>query len=176
MAAFNTLLSTLLQRRGRINRHGIVVATNGSGKTQAFGSLLSRVLLFSDAKATVEEAQGQRSAADLAWRLLSSAEKDTRLPSITTPVCGSTTIWGSGPVTAPDELTEASEVAEFCWLVAVDLLTRHMASGCYELGSLPPPRESSPCGVIRLSTPRIPRAPGRPVDLPVPSHMRALAA
>lgn len=175
-ATLNILHLAAIQLHGKLIRNGIVESTPGSGKTQSLGVLLRSALVFSDAKTALDEAQDQRATTDLAWRLLSSAEKDTRLPSITTPVSGSTTIWGAGLLPAPDELAEASEVVALFWLVAVDLLTEHLAPHHYELGSHPPPHGSSPCGVIGLSAPRVPRAPGGPADLPVPSHMCVLAA
>lgn len=174
-ATLKNLQLAAFQLHGKLIRHGIVEFPAGSGKSQVLGALLRGALVLRDAKAILDEAQDQRATADLARRLLSSAEKDTRLPSITTPV-SSTTIWGVGPVPAPDELAAASEVVSLFWLVAINLLSEHLASGRYELGSHAPPHESSPCGVIGLSTPRVPRAPGGPADLPVLSHMCVLAA
>ncbi|MDQ1019890.1 hypothetical protein [Streptomyces afghaniensis] len=72
--AFGELMVAALQLRGKFVRHGIVEFTAGSGKTQLMGTLLRSVLLFSEAKAALDEVQDQRSAADLTWRLLSSAE------------------------------------------------------------------------------------------------------
>jgi hypothetical protein len=164
-----------IQLHGKLIRHGIVEFPAGSGKSHSLGGLLRSALVLRDAKAILDEAQDQRATADLARRLLSSTEKDTRLPSITTPVSRSTTIWGAGPVPAPDELAAASEVVSLFWLVAVNLLSEHLASGRYELGSHAP-HGFSPCGVIGLSAPRVPRAPGGPADLPVLSHMCVLAA
>ncbi|MEU3159028.1 hypothetical protein ABZ753_16320 [Streptomyces griseoincarnatus] len=75
-----------IQLHGKLIGHGIVEFPAGSGKSQVLGALLHSALVFRDLKAILAEAQDQQATADLARRLLSSAEKDTRLPSITTPV------------------------------------------------------------------------------------------
>lgn len=175
-ATMNDLQFAAIQLRGKLIRHGVVQFTAGSGKSHSLGVLLRSALVLRDAKAILDEAQDQRATADLARRLLSSAEKDTRLPSITTPVSRPTTIWGTGPALAPDELAAASKVVALFWLATVDLLSGRLEPGRYELGSQAPPHESSPCGVIGLSAPRVPRAPGGLAALPAPSHMCALAA
>jgi hypothetical protein len=165
-----------VQLYGKLIRHGVVRPAAGTGKSRVLEAILRSALVFSDAKAILDEAQGQRATADLTRRLLSTAEKDTRLPSITTLANHSTAIWASGPVPTSDELAAASEAVTQFWLVAMDLLSEHISSGRYARDSHAPRQGSSPCGVIGLSAPRVPRAPGGPADLPAPSHMCVLAA
>lgn len=145
----------------------------GSGKTQNFvmpgstgmgmGTLLGSALELWAIQRSCERARDEYEANDFTRLLLSSAEQNTHLPSITSPsVLASSGSWGTGPLASFDELTKVAALAEQLWHVAVALLDEALNPPNFEPGSPTPCFESSPCGVIRLAAPRVPRAPAGP--------------
>lgn len=124
--------------------------------------LLSWTLRLDEAKTTLAEAPELWSAAGLARQLLSSSEEETGLPAITTPLSGSTGLWGYGPLPTLAALAQAAETVQQLWHVAVALLDKILNPPSIEPGSPAPWLDSSPCGVIKLASPRVPRAPQGP--------------
>lgn len=75
-----------------------------------------------------------------------------------------------------DALAQAARVARRLWHFVLSLLNT-LLNGCsFEFRDHAPPHESSPCGVIRLAAPRIPRAPGVSACPPVSSSLSVLAS
>lgn len=156
-------------RMGRLSREG------RRGKAR---SLLDATLWLSGAKRALTEAQNQWTASALTRRLLLSAEEATGLPAITTPtICvDSAAAVGDGPLLSLGDLTQAAETVEQLWRVALDLLDELVCPRSHEYGPHAPPHESSPCGVIRLAAPLVPRAPGELACSSVLSSLGVLAA
>ncbi|MDX3205154.1 hypothetical protein [Streptomyces scabiei] len=152
-----------------------VVVVDGHHRSS---DLLAHAVRLHDAKKALDDAQERWSAADLTRQLLSSSMEETGLPSITMPGIGSTAAWEANPLffLALEALEEAAKTIQLLWLFAVSLLTERLGSRQYEFDAHPPHHESSPLGILGLGSPLRPRAPGGPADLPVPSHMCALAA
>ncbi|MFD5753683.1 hypothetical protein [Streptomyces mirabilis] len=147
-----------------------------SGKTMSAGSVLHTVLAADGLRQVLHEAREQQHSIEFARSLLGSAEESTQLPSITTPTVGSTPVRAAGDLPPFDDLERAAKAAEQFWLLALDLL--HAQLGLVHCGFRSPAftRQSSPCGVIRLAAPRVPRAPGGPAALPFSSNSCVLAA
>lgn len=124
--------------------------------------LLGWTLRLHEAKTTLDEAPELWSAAGLTRQLLSSSEEETGLPAITTPLSGSTSLWGYGPLPTPAVLAQAAAAVRQLWHVAVALLDKILNPPSIERGSPAPCLDSSPCGVIKLASPRVPRAPQGP--------------
>ncbi|MET9779150.1 hypothetical protein ABZ023_33725 [Streptomyces sp. NPDC006367] len=146
-----------------------------SGKTMSAGSVLHTVLAANDLRQVLHEAREQQHSIEFARSVLGSAEEATQLPSITTPTVGSTSL-RAADLPPFDDLHRAAKAAEQVWLLALDLL--HARLGPVHCGFRPPAptRQSSPCGVVRLAAPRVPRAPGGPAALPFSSNSCVLAA
>ncbi|MFE2611964.1 hypothetical protein ACFXDI_53910 [Streptomyces mirabilis] len=147
-----------------------------SGKTTSAGSVLHTVLAADGLRQVLHEAREQQHSIEFAQSLLRSAEEATQFPSITTPAVGSTPIQAAGDPPPFDDLDRAAEAAEQFWLLALDLLHAQLELARCGFRSPAPTRQSSPCGVIRLAAPRVPRAPGGPAALPFSSNSCALAA
>ncbi|WEP00716.1 hypothetical protein A6P39_044205 (plasmid) [Streptomyces sp. FXJ1.172] len=147
-----------------------------SGKTTSAGSVLRTVLAADDHRQVLHQAQEQQDSIEFARSLLRSAEEATQLPSITTQAVGSTPIRAAADLPPFDDLDRGAKAAEQFWLLALDLL--HAQLGLVHGGFLSPAPtcQSSPCGVIRLAAPRVPRAPGGPATLPFSSNSCVLAA
>ncbi|MFE2850396.1 hypothetical protein ACFXJO_04595 [Streptomyces lavendulae] len=63
------------------------------------------------------------------------------------------------------------------WLADLSrLLERTLNPSSYEYADHAPPNANSPCGVLRLATPQIPRGPQLDLHLDAPAHPWALAA
>ncbi|WP_123970174.1 hypothetical protein [Streptomyces sp. TLI_185] len=146
-----------------------------SGKTMSTGPILHSVLAVDDLRQVLHEAREQQHSIEFARSLLRSAENATHLPSITTPTVGSTPI---RPADLPlfDGLDRAAKAAEQFWLLALALLRARLGPVHYGFQPPAPTRQLSPCGVIRLAAPRVPRAPGGPANLPFSSNSCVLAA
>ncbi|GAA3371257.1 hypothetical protein GCM10020367_21190 [Streptomyces sannanensis] len=172
--ADNMRLSVGLHDVGKASPTFDLVMSLGSGKSR---TLLWTFLRVKRLRESLGKTQRQVAVADLARRLLASAEEATHRPAITSAViCAEASPnWGTA-LPSMDEMAEAAIEVEQLWLITLGLLVELFGSHVFVFGAHPPPHESSPCGVIRLASPLVPRAPGGPAGLPVSSSSCALAA
>ncbi|MEU0036130.1 hypothetical protein [Streptomyces sp. NPDC006333] len=146
-----------------------------SGKTLSASSVLHTVLVVDDLRQVLQEARELQCSIEFARSLLRSAEEATQLPSITTSAVGSVPV-RTADLLPFDDLNRASAAAEQFWLLALELLHALLGPVHYGARSPAPACQSSPCGVIRLAAPRVPRAPGGSAALPFSSNSCVLAA
>ncbi|MFD9879948.1 hypothetical protein ACFWZT_00600 [Streptomyces alboflavus] len=93
-----------------------------------------------------------------------TAEQDTLLPQATAPSLHGARDPFLGPdsaVFAEEERRLADSARALIALIREDL-GRALGPGDYEYVDTVPRNDRSPCGVVRLTTPTIPRAPGQP--------------
>lgn len=154
----------------------LIAGSNNSGMSSVL-DVLHFVLNLSDARDAARAEAEKWPIVLLARQLLASAEQDTCLPGITTQTSELSQRRHNSPATL-EKLMRAAEAAARLWLVALALLALALALGIRSPRVSPsaPRQESAPCGVIRLATPRVPRAPGSPVRLPAPSSFCVLTA
>ncbi|MFD8545024.1 hypothetical protein [Streptomyces sp. NPDC059649] len=151
----------------------------GAGKTASVVSFwLEAALWAKRTKSALDEVLAHRSAVELGLRLLATSEEATGIPSITAVATSPNlaAVWGNRLLPSLEQLTRASGEVERLWHVAVALLAELLGVRTHGHDSHAVPHESSPCGVLRLASPLVPRAPGGPACLPVPSNSCALAA
>ncbi|TPQ22007.1 hypothetical protein [Streptomyces sporangiiformans] len=138
--------------------------------------LLETALRLSSAQTFLEAAREQRATAELTQSLLSSTEEATSLPSATSSMLWSDQAWSSGSVPSETALAAAEEEIQQLWRVTLTLLAKLLGLRTHPPTPHAPSRESSPCGLIKLAAPLIPRAPGEPGVSPGSSIAGALAA
>ncbi|MFF8974700.1 hypothetical protein [Streptomyces sp. NPDC014995] len=175
LGANSSVMASVLESL-RLMRTALLQHYTGTGKTRAAGEALHVVLVVDDLRTALDEAQEHWDAVEFTRSLLRSAEEATRVPSITAPTADSTPVWMAGPLPTLDELVDAAEAAGRFQLLAVELLHAVLGAGRHGFRSPAPPHESSPCGVIRLAAPLVPRAPGGPAASPFSSNSCVLAA
>ncbi|MFI0818305.1 hypothetical protein ACH4TX_15765 [Streptomyces sp. NPDC021098] len=158
-----------------------VTAATGLGKTQAAGHVV-RQLLYTSRKlswiaAQIEMERVRRAVlGKIAERLLASRKKDSGPPDV------ASVLKALRPAANADHciklrLLRAREAAFSRKIVRLrDLLNVILGTVHYEFTDIIPRVETSPCGVIRLAAPRVPRAPTAANDLLAPLRMRASAA
>ncbi|MEU1277776.1 hypothetical protein [Streptomyces sp. NPDC005805] len=129
------------------------------------------------------EAERQRATAPSTTTaaLLASAEKDTGIPGISAPHAP-----GHPQAEVGSALVEATvRIEQLRLLDAVlaalitllrEQLDLALGNAPGDFAVTPPPHATSPCGVIGLAAPRVPRAPGRTRATRNPSHPGALTA
>ncbi|WP_405659256.1 hypothetical protein [Streptomyces sp. RK9] len=110
------------------------------------------------------ESQPDGAASELRATIARTAERDTRLPQATAP-----SMHGARD---PFRMVDSAEFAEearrladsMCALIALIRadLAKALVPVDYAYVDTVPRNDRSPCGVVRLTTPTIPRAPGRP--------------
>ncbi|WP_306334616.1 hypothetical protein [Streptomyces sp. KL118A] len=152
----------------------LIAGSNNSGMSSVL-DVLHFVLNLSDARDAARAEAEKWPIVLLARQLLASAEQDTCLPGITTQT-SELSQRRHGPPATIEELMRAAEAAARLWLVALALLALALGIRSPRISPSAPRQESAPCGVIRLATPRVPRAPGSPVRLPAPSSFCVLTA
>ncbi|MGY4988897.1 hypothetical protein [Streptomyces nigrescens] len=129
-------------------------------------------------KSALDEVLEHRAAVELGLRLLSTSEEVTGIPSITAAATspGLAAVWGNRLLPSLDELSQVEEEVERFWHVAVALLAELLGTRPCGYGTHAPPHDSSPCGVIRLASPLVPRGPDGPAYSTDPSSLCVLAA
>ncbi|MEU7022346.1 hypothetical protein ABZ990_17035 [Streptomyces sp. NPDC046203] len=142
----------------------VILYGPGSGKSHSVASILMRSLRGL-ASAQDDQLRATRAAFDR--QLRSSTEKICRLPAITTAM---------DEVDLPDDDTGATPTLEqhdatvSAWAELVAAARDEFGKGTQGAADFPAeghPGPASPCGVIRLATPLVPRAPGRQLALHV---------
>ncbi|MGW3563064.1 hypothetical protein ACWDSL_04025 [Streptomyces sp. NPDC000941] len=166
-----------------IDPHSTLTMATGLGKTAVAGQVILQLLDADRKRSGVwQQIKTQRnygiSVDELTERLLARLEADSGLPGITT------TLNRRQPRLRPvdegqciDPLLWKQEVALSKRIVRLrDLLDLILGVVHYEFTSTIPRVDTSPCGVIRLAAPRVPRAPTLASDPLALPHTRVSAA
>lgn len=140
--------------------YDVIPVLNGQHRRSSLFSLLSATLRFHEyLESRPDDAEWQ-----LRGTIARTAEQDTLLPQATAP-----SLHGArDPFLGPDSAVFAEEARRLAdsarALIALirEDLGRALGPGDYEYVDTVPRNDRSPCGVVRLTTPTIPRAPGRP--------------
>ncbi|MEV5124289.1 hypothetical protein AB0K49_16090 [Streptomyces decoyicus] len=148
-----------------------------STRASALKFWLDAALWAKRTKSALDEVLEHRAAVELGLRLLSTSEEVTGIPSITAAATspGLAAVWGNRLLPSLGELSQVEEEVERFWHVAVTLLADLLGTRPRDYGPHAPPHDSSPCGVIRLASPLVPRGPDGPAYLPDPSSLCVLA-
>jgi len=159
------LLEGLAQRMGRSTR-----------RSELQESALLLALHADRLSSALDEFQRQRNAVALTRRLLRTAEESTGQFSITALSAYIDFLELPGYAGLLRDLERLVGEARQFGHVARGVLAALTNGLHYQFDDHAPPHESSPCGVIRLAAPLIPRAPGSAAVSQAPSSMRVLAA
>lgn len=166
----------------RSERTGGPLQISGGGKSLMLAFALRQLMGAQRRnRALSQRVRAAETSGDLAGKLAAAAETDNAISCITSSYAASSLCMDVSPYYQPlpnllDELRAAkaaSAVEVTLWAQTVRLLS---LPRCAELSNGEPPTDCSPCGVIRLAAPRLPRAPGRPANSPVPSSSVVVAA
>ncbi|MFD0414733.1 hypothetical protein [Streptomyces sp. NPDC127108] len=142
------------------DRYDVLPVLNGQHRLSSLVSLLSATVRFHEYLDNLPD--------DAEWELRGTiartAEQDTLLPQATAP-----SLHGArdpfrgmdGAVFAEEARRLADSARALIALIREDL-AKALGPGDYEFVGTVPRHDRSPCGVVRLTTPTIPRAPGRP--------------
>ncbi|GHC73167.1 hypothetical protein [Streptomyces flavofungini] len=141
-------------------RYNSAVALDGRHRASSLLSVLSATIRFHE----YLDSQPDYDEWGLRATIARTAEKDTLLPQAT-----ALSLQSAGappPLTYPAMYAEqARRLADsMCALIALirQDLAKELVPCDYEYVDTVPRHDRSPCGVVRLTTPTIPRAPGRP--------------
>lgn len=142
------------------DRYDVVPVLNGRHRLSSLFSLLSATLRFQE----YLESRPDDAEWELRGTIARTAEQDTLLPQAAAP-----SLHGArDPFLGPDSAVFAEEARRLAdsarALIALirEDLGRALGPGDYEYVDTVPRHDRSPCGVVRLATPTIPRAPGQP--------------
>ncbi|MBA0053721.1 hypothetical protein E0L36_23510 [Streptomyces sp. AJS327] len=158
-----------------VGARGLLSVPTGAGKTRIALDLWLRA---ERRVRTLEFVQRELASIDLTRQLLASAEEFTGLPVGQTPAAhaGLPLPRWEGRPPSEEEAVAAVGVWRAVGRTALRQLQRELVLAHHEFAVCPAPGAASPCGVIGRASPRVPRAPERPVWSPVAPSPYVIAA
>lgn len=141
-------------------RYDAVRVHNGYQRLSTLLSVLSATVRFHE----YLESQPDDAASELRATIARTAEQDTLLPQATAPslhgACAP--FRGADRAVFAEEARRLADSARALIALIREDLAKALGPCDYEYADTVPRHDRSPCGVVRLTTPTIPRAPGQP--------------